>query len=359
MSESFEILSAAGAYRVEVGTNLLERELERSRDAVLVCDERFAPLLFREAHKLIAVRASEEDKDLAAMPELIRRLRNVGATRDTELIAIGGGVIQDIATFCASTYMRGLPWSYAPTTLLGMVDSCIGGKSSINVGEYKNLVGTIHPPQAIWVDTNFVSSLNMAQRVAGLCEAVKICFARGEETFESYLNLKPGPGMAADALEKVIVTSLKTKKWFIEIDEYDRSERLLLNFGHTFGHALESASSYALPHGIAVGWGMLCAYDLGLRLGRNYAKAPVVERFRSHVCELLAAAPEATAIPPHLSADRALNAFLSDKKHRADAFTVILINEHGALERTKLPRDAAHTTHIRECFAALPARTLR
>ena len=357
MSASFDIVASTGTYPVTVGAGLLADELARAPQAVVLCDERFAATLAAPGRRVIAVAAREEDKDLAAMPGLIRRLRQAGVTRDTELLAIGGGIVQDIATFCASTYMRGLVWRYAPTTLLGMVDSCIGGKSSINVGEYKNLVGTIHPPRAIAVDTTVVASLDVTQRIAGLCEAAKICFARGPEAFAAYLATTPGPSMDDAALERMIVGSLKAKKWFIEIDEFDRAERLLLNFGHTFGHALESASAYALPHGIAVGLGMLCAQELSERLGRRTASAPMVPEFLAHLRALLANVPETTAVLRGLSVEAAFKAFCSDKKHGAAHFTVILIDGRGALERLRLPRDEAHSQLIQESFAALVSGT--
>ena len=137
--------------------------------------------------------------------------------------------------------MRGIAWSYMPTTVLAMVDSCVGGKSSINVGPYKNLVGTFHPPKQIDIDPLLATTLASEQIAAGLIEAAKICFCRGPASFAEYLGQEPGVGMGTQALEHVILTSLLAKKHFIEIDEFDKKERLLLNFGHTFGHAIEGA----------------------------------------------------------------------------------------------------------------------
>ncbi len=169
----------------------------------------------------------------------------------------------------ASVYMRGLQWAYIPTTLLAMCDSCIGGKSSINVGPYKNLVGTFHPPAAIMIDPGLVSTLSLEQTVSGLVEACKICYCRGTAAFQEYLDLKPSPSMTEGQIEQAVLLSLSSKKWFIEIDEFDRAQRLLLNFGHTFGHAIEGASHFRISHGIAVGVGMLCAIRLGELDGEN------------------------------------------------------------------------------------------
>ena len=193
-------------------------------------------------------------------------MRELGANRATHLIAIGGGVIQDIVTFCASVYMRGLRWTYMPTTFLSMADSCIGGKSSINVMGYKNLVGNFYPPSQVLIDVDFVDTLDAEKVVGGLFEAAKICYARSYGEFAAYLAEHPASKMSLDVAHVVIVRALRTKKWFIEIDEFDKKERLLLNFGHTFGHAIEAGGDFSVPHGIAVGLGMLVAIKYaGLR----------------------------------------------------------------------------------------------
>ncbi|WP_448629983.1 3-dehydroquinate synthase [Cellulomonas soli] len=183
-------------------------------------------------------------------------MREAGVRRGDHVVAVGGGVIQDLATFVTDVYMRGLPWSYVPTTLMAMADSCIGGKSSINVGDVKNLVGGIYPPSAVVVDPDFLASLSATARAAGFSEAAKIAFCRGPETFDGYLAAYDGFEGDPDALIDLV---LRAKRWFVEIDEHDRKERRLLNFGHTFGHALEVAVDHRISHGLAVAFGVLCA----------------------------------------------------------------------------------------------------
>ncbi len=242
-------------------------------------------------------------------------MRRDGANRSTHLVAVGGGVIQDISAFVASVYMRGLAWSYVPTTVLAMVDSCIGGKSSINVGPYKNLVGTFHPPQHIYVDPAYAETLPRDQFASGLIEAAKICFCRGGAAFEGYLSHEPSTTMSTDALEGVILESLHAKKHFIEIDEFDKKERLLLNFGHTFGHALEGASHYGIPHGIGVGLGILCSLAFQRRRGVAYAGAPVVAELAAHLDQLIRTVPSLREQLLKLDLADVLDRFASDKKH--------------------------------------------
>lgn len=178
MPASFDIASASGSYRVTVGTGLLADALRTHAEAIILIDERLAHVLPADAARVIRVAATEDNKSLEQSAPIITRLRKLGANRRTHLLAIGGGIIQDISAFAASIYMRGIPWSYLPTTLLGMVDSCIGGKSSINVYGYKNLIGNFYPPAEIVIDLDFLKSLNVDQMVGGLCEAAKICYAR-------------------------------------------------------------------------------------------------------------------------------------------------------------------------------------
>jgi 3-dehydroquinate synthase len=234
--------------------------------------------------------------------------------------------------------MRGLPWVYAPTTLLGMADSCIGGKSSINVGEYKNIVGTFNPPRSVLIDPDFAATLSAGQIAAGLIEAAKICYCRGPGAWQAYLECRPSLDMDRGGFARVIATSLLAKKWFIEIDEFDRKERLLLNFGHTFGHALEGASGFRVSHGVAVGVGMLCALALGRRMGSVYDGAPRVAALRGHIEELLRAVKELPSSLSDVSSADLFDRFAADKKHTSEKYRVIAVTNDGSAELFSLPK---------------------
>lgn len=356
MSASFEIKAASGTYTARIQAGSLEQVVERGGDIVILCDAYFADRFERRGVPVIALPAIETTKSLDQIAPLITALRDVGATRRTRLIAVGGGIVQDVAGFVASVYMRGLKWDYAPTTLLAMVDSCIGGKSSINVGPYKNLVGTFHPPQEILIDPGLCETLAVDQRIAGLCEAAKICFVRSQATFDTYLDLKPGIAAPPAVLSDVIALSLGAKKWFLEIDEFDQAERLLLNFGHTFGHAIESASDFRLSHGVAVGLGMMAAGAMARLLGRTGAAGGPTERIGAHVHGLLVEMPEIGGLVAGLSSERLMAAFRGDKKHTADTFALILPLAVGGVERLELDRTPESEALIDTAFAHMKAR---
>ncbi|OIN47893.1 hypothetical protein BLL37_10650 [Pseudomonas azotoformans] len=352
MRASFNINSSTGMYHVSLGEGLVREVVEAQAHRIFLVDSRLMAQVAFVTDPIIAVDATEENKSLERIAPVIEALKRHGATRDTEIVAVGGGIIQDIATFVASIYMRGLRWHYCPTTLLGMVDSCIGGKSSINVGALKNLVGNFHPPATILIDLAFVHSLSAEQQTSGLMESVKICYARGAEAFAAYLDLQPVPPLKSETAFAIIEQSLTTKKWFIEIDEFDRAERLLLNFGHTFGHAVESATGFAIPHGIAVGVGILMAY--------RYAKVAQIltpegearaGRLVAHVQALLQPMRHTLASLVGVSADELLKHFESDKKHSQSHYRVIVPVGDGDLQRLSVERTSVVKTLISDAFA--------
>lgn len=215
MLEIFNIASSSGEYWVEIGVNLTETASLSKASEFVVIDQAVADLWFSDqTPDLIIVEASEENKTLAGCARIIEMLRLKGASRDSHLYAIGGGIVQDLATFSASAYMRGIRWTYMPTTLLGMVDSCIGGKSSINVGAYKNIAGNFYPPQKIVIDVKFCKTLDIAEKIAGLCEAVKICFAATGDEFEKFLKIASATKaqLSDEEILEIVQLSLRTKK---------------------------------------------------------------------------------------------------------------------------------------------------
>jgi 3-dehydroquinate synthase len=230
--------------------------------------------------------------------------------------------------------MRGVTWTYAPTTLMSMADSCIGGKSSLNVSGAKNLAGNIYPPASVVVDPEFIASLEAEDVAAGLGEAVKIAFCAGPDVFESYLRDFDDRAH----WEPLITGVLSAKKWFVETDEFDHAERRLLNFGHTFGHALEAATGFSISHGVGVVVGMLAASSLRCELfGDDGSDEPL----RQHCRVLLGSVPDLSPRLERADLARFRAAFLKDKKHPSDGLRVIL-PKAGVIgvEEVPLPRSA-------------------
>ena len=352
---SFDIGSASGSYSISIDEGLLDTVLRGTQERVYIVDDFFAARLTDAGLDPIALAAEEETKSLDRMTEVIEAMKQRRTTRSTTIIAIGGGVVQDAACFAASVYMRGVPWIYVPTTLLSMTDSCIGGKSSINVGRLKNIVGTFHPPAQVVIDPLLAATLSAEQRIAGLCESVKICMCRGPETLERYLALNPSADADGATLTAVIELCLRAKKWFIEIDEFDRKERLVLNFGHTFGHAIEAASGFAVSHGVAVGLGMIAAGRLASRLDPRCDGYVDVAAFHDHVRRLLAGVDGLADSLRGIAIAELMECFDADKKHSREAYAVIVVTETGAVQRQLLKRDGASAAMIAESFAAVLA----
>jgi 3-dehydroquinate synthase len=349
MHDLFEIQSSSGRHPVRITDASVRDAVEGCEASLILADSFFRDQLAGLDRPIIFIDATEEAKEFQALGPLIEQCREQGLARSGRIVALGGGVVQDIAGFVATVYMRGVKWTLLPTTLLAMVDSCIGGKSSINVGAFKNLVGSFYPPDEIIVPVAAVETLPPEHLAAGRCEAAKICFARGNECFDQYVAL------GDSNIEIMIELSLGAKKWFIEVDEFDQNERLLLNFGHSFGHALESCTGYGVSHGVAVGVGCLAAVEFSAKLHPGLAEHPRVEALSSDLLMVLGELPALGDRLIEVGRDDFFRYWQSDKKHNPSEYKPILIDEAAHLERATLPRDAASDEAIWHAFEAARA----
>jgi 3-dehydroquinate synthase len=221
----------------------------------------------RPGLKCLPVVATEEQKSFENLAPIFVWLLENGLKRDGRLVVIGGGVLQDIGCFISSVLFRGVRWDLIPSTLLAQCDSCIGSKSSINIQSYKNQIGTFYPPDRVLLITGLLRTLPCDEVRSGMGEVIKLHLLAGDDRFR-WLSERLGR-VAADpaVLPECIRSSLLIKQPYIEKDEYDTGIRNLLNYGHTFGHAYESATHYAIPHGIAVTLGVLTATFISARMG--------------------------------------------------------------------------------------------
>lgn len=354
MSDLYEINSASGNYRIEVGENLIEKVATLYPHAIYIIDSKLVDRLPEGLEKRVIIEAIEENKALEKSAIYIAQLRQLNASRDTHLVAVGGGIIQDITTFVASIYMRGLSWTYMPTTVLSMADSCIGGKSSINVQGYKNLVGNFYPPKDIYIDPSFIKTLDTDMIVGGLFEAAKICYAKDADKFVAYTHLHPSATASAEQMRAIVGLALSTKKWFIEVDEFDQKERLLLNFGHTFGHAIEASTHFAVHHGVGVGVGMLiaAAYAEQNNLLSEQGRIAVAQLCK-HILEmLLGGSNMCIGAPSHIDVASTLEKFDYDKKHKENFYRIVIPKGDGELELVSLERTAATKQSLKNAYLA-------
>jgi 3-dehydroquinate synthase len=203
----------------------------------------------------------EKYKTFAHVERLAREMLRAGADRGSLLIAFGGGIVGDVGGFLAAIFMRGIPYVQVPTTFLSQVDSSVGGKTGVNLPEGKNLVGSFHQPRAVFADIAVLGTLSVRELKAGLMESVKAGIIR-DRSLVRYMedNASAIIGRDARALEKVIAASIRMKADVVSRDERESGLRMILNLGHTVGHAIEQATAYKqLLHGEAVAWGMIAA----------------------------------------------------------------------------------------------------
>jgi len=206
---------------------------------------------------IIKVEATENQKSFENLGEIIDRIISTGFRKNNRIFVIGGGIVQDVSAFISSILFRGVSWYFFPTTLLAMADSCIGGKTSINLSGYKNQLGNFYPPDEVFISVYSLEGLSELAIRSGVGEMLHYFLVSGESDLAIFLeNYKYALDRSPRELEELIYRSLKIKKQFIEVDEFDGNERLVLNYGHTFGHAIEALSNYSIPHGIAVSHGM-------------------------------------------------------------------------------------------------------
>jgi len=217
-------------------------------------------------YKYIGIDATEPQKSYQGIIPIIEKLINEGFRKNHRLIAIGGGITQDITAFISSIMYRGVKWLFFPTTLLSQGDSCIGSKTSINFGDFKNQVGGFYPPLNIFIYPYFIDTLSEAEMKSGMGEMLHYFIVSSKEDFKMYCDNYKQAFNDKTILSKIILRSLEIKKGYIEIDEFDKNIRQVFNYGHSFGHAIESLTHYRIPHGIAVSFGMDMANFISVKM---------------------------------------------------------------------------------------------
>lgn len=340
-TQTIEVALGARRYPVWIGRGLLDdsarwRAYLRGRHALVISNTTVAPLyLDRVARGLEGLRWSsfllddgETHKTFGNVGRALEALATLGATRDACVIALGGGVVGDLAGFSAACWMRGIDFIQMPTTLLAMVDSSVGGKTGVNMPAGKNLVGAFHQPRAVVADIDTLATLPDREYRAGLAEVVKGA-AIGDAGFFAWLEANADALACRETatLVEAIARKVRYKAGVVARDETEQGERALLNLGHTFGHALETAGRYTvLLHGEAVAIGMVLAARLSERLGM--ASDADTARLR----QLLDRLGLPVALPEGMAPQPLLELMHLDKKNTADTLRLILWRGIGKAE---------------------------
>lgn len=276
----------------------------------------------------LVVAPGEASKSRARWSALTDRLLALGFGRDSALVAVGGGVVGDLAGFVAATYLRGIPWVMVPTSLLAMVDAAVGGKTGVNTRHGKNLVGAFHPPAAVLADPAVLGTLHPDHRAAGLVEAVKHGLVADRDYFD-WIAREVEPLRAGDvaAQAELVVRSVRIKAAIVSEDERETGRRAVLNAGHTVGHAIERVTDYAVRHGDAVAIGLVTEARLAVRAG--LADPGLVGPLRA----LLERLSRPVAPNPAWPVEALLAAMQYDKKAREGAIRFALPNTLGRMAR--------------------------
>lgn len=331
--EALSIKSAQGVYPVDFDPSLAElvQALVAVPRAMVLIDRQvaghyraaLAPLL--EKCPVHEIEATEDEKTLEGCARALTFLQANSASRQTQVIAIGGGVLQDIATFSTHVYYRGLKWVYVPTTLLGMADSCIGAKASINFNGFKNQLGVFHSPAAVRICLGFLETLPEVEIRSGYGEIVKLHLVGSRPQFADLARTLTAAGWRNPRLAEFVRASLAVKQAIIEVDEFDDGVRRTLNYGHTFGHALEAVTHHGIPHGLAVAWGMDLINYLACRKGLLPPEDfDEIHRFLQ--------ARFSWRLPQPIDRAALLAATRRDKKSKDGRMTLVLPRAPGALE---------------------------
>ena len=339
------------SYDILIGSGLLHQAgqhlrpvLPRAKKLFVVTDSNVAPIYlsalipgleragFETACREIP--AGEASKSAAMLSALWEDMMDFGLTRTDAVVALGGGVVGDLAGFAAATILRGVDFVQIPTTLLAQVDSSVGGKVAVDLQHGKNLAGAFWQPKAVLMDPDTLDTLDDLTFADGMAEVIKYgCIL--DKSFFDFLSLRPGRGEIMEEIEHVLYTCCDLKRMVVEEDERDTGRRMLLNFGHTVGHAFEKMGNYETwTHGQAVAAGMCVAAQLGLRLGVGGTEDDL---------QALTKLLQAFDLPVHIPCSDADWPVMAetiglDKKGAGDSVSLILLEEMGRAKAVKMKK---------------------
>lgn len=316
---------------------------------ILIIDNNVYELYFKncglDEKRIYKVEAIEANKNMETVLDLVSFLEAQGFTKGEKLIAVGGGIVEDIAAFAGASYKRGIYWEFHPTTLLSMCDSCIGGKTGINYNNVKNQMALFSAPRKVVINTQFLKTLHQREIKSGLGEILKLLVTGGQELLNMYDNLvKDGDIEKFENFRPLILGALWVKKAIIEDDEFELNIRKSLNYGHTIGHAIEVLTHYEIPHGQAVALGMIVVDKLSAN--RGFLKEESRLMIKKPAKQLLT--PEMTAM---INTEGLTELIRKDKKTLGNVTNFVIIESPGVTKFLKLaltPETIKELNHIIE-----------
>ncbi len=347
---SFNVKSLFGTYQVQfINETLTTLNSELIPGDVIIVDNTIYSLYHKQlfenikANKIIVVEANEQTKSYQGIIPVIQNLIENGFKKNHRIIAVGGGITQDVSAFISSVLYRGVDWIFFPTSLLAQGDSCIGSKTSINFGKFKNQIGGFYPPRKIFINLDFLNTLSFPEIKSGMGEMCHYFVVSGENDFKFFQQNYDSAIKDKTILAAIVSRSLEIKKSYVEIDEFDRKERLVFNYGHSFGHAIESVTNYRVPHGIAVSYGMDMANFVSVKLGF------INDEVRQNIRTVLMKVWEGTTLH-EVTVENLKNALSKDKKNVGNELRLILNKGIGNIFVHKMKMDEQFTQWLEEYF---------
>lgn len=340
-------------YQIEIGTGILNSQVpflkSLNSNIVIITDDVIAPLYGQKFKEylisynlevfLFSFLNGEHNKTRETKEQLEDQMFQQLLGRDTCIIAMGGGVVTDLVGYIAATYCRGIPLVMIPTSLLGMVDACIGGKTGVNVPYGKNMLGCIYQPKKVIIDLNTLKSISKKEISNGAVEMIKHGMIADKDFFEMLeANVENISDLNPAILEEAIFESCRIKTKIIEEDEKEKGKRQLLNAGHTFGHALELVTNHSISHGEAVGIGLIVESYMALNLGI------LDERSFERIKEILVNYKLPLRLPQNFEIKTILDAMALDKKSLGGKPRFVLIQGIGI----PLKFESSYCTHVKE-----------
>lgn len=328
-----------------VGT-CIESYIAKEKHPLVLIDKRVQQLHMKDSALLakiptLSVEATEEFKSMEGVFRLLELMEKSKVTRTSMLFVIGGGIIQDVGSFAAAMYKRGVPWTYVPTTLLGQGDSGVGGKACLNFINTKNLLGLFSAPRQLLIHTGFLKTLSQEEILSGLGEIFRLCLTGGPEFLDRFEELLPA-GLKGDAaaLNDLIESSLAAKRAVVEYDEFETDIRRAMNLGHSIGHAFEAITHHGIPHGIGVTVGILV--ESAISRSRGLLSETDYQRLLKLGKPLI---PEKTrALLQTIVLDDILDVLRRDKKTEGTVLKLVVVERIGqirfidlALEESTIP----------------------
>ena len=350
MEDILTVKTAARQYDICVEPGLMNSVPARLKEAfpksrfVIISDDNVYDIygqmitdLFLDSgldHNIITVAPGEKSKSISVYADILSRLAQEKYNRADVIVAFGGGIVGDLAGFVAASYLRGVPYVQIPTTLLSQIDSSVGGKTAVNIPEGKNLVGAFYQPSAVYIDTDFLRTLPPQDFADGMAELIKYALIRDGEMFDTLENAgKINAG--SEILKSLILRCLEIKRDVVSADEFDKGERMILNFGHTIGHGLErmgARGGTAVTHGQGVARGMAAITAASEKLGQTTPGTA------ARIIGVL----KKTGLPHTIEGfdkQEILKGIFVDKKNLADTLSLILIKEPGQVFIHKIKRN--------------------